>query len=126
MEVIEGILIEPVGCLAEFPSGPFLGLAYHLFDRKRKTSHSGSRAYWHLLNLIQSSNKKLEESERKLIETLEIQAVDAANVYEDVVPALSEQAVGIELFVASSLSVPRQRVFWTPFANRVLLRRLDQ
>jgi phosphoglycolate phosphatase-like HAD superfamily hydrolase len=105
MEVIEGILIEPVGCLAEFPSGPFLELAYHLFDRKRKTSHSGSRAYWHLLNLIQSSNKKLEESESKLIETFEIQAVDAANVYEDVVPALSElKAMGIKLFVASSLS----------------------
>jgi len=24
MQAIEGVLFEPVGCLAEFPSGPFL------------------------------------------------------------------------------------------------------
>jgi phosphoglycolate phosphatase-like HAD superfamily hydrolase len=105
MEVIEGILIEPVGCLAEFPSGPFLELAFHLFDRKKKASQSGSRAYWHLLNLVQSANRKMEESEKRLVETLELQAVAAANVYEDVVPALSElKAMGVKLFIASSLS----------------------
>lgn len=105
MQAIEGVLFEPVGSLAEFPSGPFLELAFRLFGRKRKTSQSGSRSYWHLLNLLQSTNKKLEEPERRLVETLELEAVAAANVYEDVVPALMElKAMGVRLFVASSLS----------------------
>jgi phosphoglycolate phosphatase-like HAD superfamily hydrolase len=105
MQAIEAVFFEPVGCLAEFPSGPFLELAFHLFGRKRKASPSGSRAYWHLLNLMQSANRKLGESERKLVGTLELQAVAAANVYEDVIPALSElKAMGSRLFVASSLS----------------------
>ncbi len=105
MQAIEGIFFEPVGCLAEFPSGPFLEAAFRLFGRKRKTSQSGSRSYWHLLNLVQSTNKKLEGSERELVEALELQAVAAANVYEDVVPALSElKTMGIRLFIASSLS----------------------
>jgi phosphoglycolate phosphatase-like HAD superfamily hydrolase len=105
MQTIEGVLFEPVGCLAEFPSDPFLELAFRLFGRKRKTSHSGSRSYWHLLNLMQSSSKELEESDTQLLEALEVQAVGAASVYEDVVPALSElKAIGVQLFIASSLS----------------------
>jgi len=112
MEVIEGILIEPVGCLAEFPSGPFLELAFRLFNRKRKASQSGSRAYWHLLNLVQSAGTKLEESERKLVETLELEAVAAANVYEDVVPALAElNGMGMKLFIATSLSGAATKCF---------------
>jgi phosphoglycolate phosphatase-like HAD superfamily hydrolase len=76
-----------------------------LFGRKWKASQSGSRAYWRLLNLVQSARKKLEESERKLVETFELEAVAAANVYEDVLPALSElKTMGIKLFIASSLS----------------------
>jgi beta-phosphoglucomutase-like phosphatase (HAD superfamily) len=118
MQAIEGILFEPVGCLAEFPSGPFLEIAFRLFGRKRKTSQSGSRSYWHLLNLIQSASKKLEESERQLVEALEVQAVDAASVYEDVVPALSElKAMRVKLFVASSLS----GAAITRFSNRYSL-----
>jgi phosphoglycolate phosphatase-like HAD superfamily hydrolase len=105
MQAIEGVLFEPVGCLAEFPSGPFLEIAFRLFGRKRKTSQSGSRSYWHLLNLMQSASKKLEESERQRVEALEVQAVAAASVYADVVPALSElKAMSVKLFIASSLS----------------------
>jgi beta-phosphoglucomutase-like phosphatase (HAD superfamily) len=105
MQSIEGILFEPVGCLGEFPSDPFLELAFRLFGRKKKISPSGSRSYWHLLNLIQSSNENLEGSDRQFIETLEIDAVLAASVYEDVVPALSElKAMSVKLLVASSLS----------------------
>lgn len=105
MQLIEGIFFEPVGCLAEFPSAPFLELASLLFGRKKKTSLSGSRAYWHLLNLMQSANRELRAAEAELAETLETQAVAAASVYEDVVPALSElKAMGVKLFIASSLS----------------------
>lgn len=105
MQAIDGVLFEPVGCLAEFPSEQFLEIAARLFDRKRTVSQSGSRSYWHLLNLMDSANKKPDESERQLVEALEVQAVAATSAYEDVAPALSElKAMGVKLFVASSLS----------------------
>ncbi len=105
MQLIEGILFEPVGCLAEFPAGPFLEISSRLFGRKKKTTASGSRAYWHLLNLIEASGKNLDGWEKELAEALEMQAVAEANVYEDVVPALAElKKMGARLFVASSLS----------------------
>ena len=105
MQSIEGILFEPVGCLAEFPSEQFLEIAVQVFDRRKKASQSGSRSYWHLLNLIEAANQKLDESNKQLIEALEVQAVAAASAYEDVVPALSElKAMGVKLFIASSLS----------------------
>jgi phosphoglycolate phosphatase-like HAD superfamily hydrolase len=105
MQLIEGIFFEPVGCLAEFPSGPFLEISSRLFGRKKKTTASGSRAYWHLLNLIEASGKNLDGPEKELAEALEMQAVAEANVYEDVAPALAElKKMGARLFVASSLS----------------------
>src|SRR5260370_7110557 len=88
MQAIEGILFEPVGCLAEFPSEQFLEIAAHLFGRRKKASQSGSRSYWHLLNLIESANKKLDESERQPIEALEVQAVAAATPYDNLAPPL--------------------------------------
>jgi len=105
MHAIEGILFEPVGCLAEFPAEPFHEIATRLFGGRRKTSKSGSRAYWHLLNLIEAADRKLDPSEREMVESLEVQAVDGASAYDDVVPALSElKAIGTRLLVASSLS----------------------
>lgn len=105
MQVFQGILFDPIGCLAEFPSAPFLEIAFRLFGRERKPTLSGSRAYWHLLNLLQSAERNLDDSEKRLAEDFELQAVDATSVYEDVVPALSElKAMGIRLFIASSLS----------------------
>jgi len=80
MRSIDGILLEPVGCLAEFPPGPF-------------------QSYW---NLLQSMN---ESSSSSSAEALEIEAVNAANIYADAVPALAElKAMGIHLSIASSLS----------------------
>jgi FMN phosphatase YigB (HAD superfamily) len=98
MQTIKGILFEPVGCLAEFPSEPFLEIAARLSGTRRKTSRSGSRAYWHLLNAMSDSEKWVEEA-------FELKAVDGATLYEDVLPALAElQAMGIRRFIASSLS----------------------
>lgn len=99
MQSIEAILFDPVGCLAEFPSEPFHEIATRVFGvPKKKPSRSGSRAYWHLLNLM-------EGSEAESIEAFEIEAADSATVYEDVLPALSElQAMGTRLYLASSLS----------------------
>ena len=105
MQVIEGILFEPVGCLAEFPPDPFLEIAFRLFGRERKPSHSGSRAYWHLLNLMESSGRSLDESEKRLAEEVELQGVASVDAYDDVAPALAElKEMGIKLLVASSLS----------------------
>ncbi len=92
-------MLEPVGCLAEFPSRPFHEIAVRLFGRKGKASPSGSRSYWHLLNLLG------DNSSSPLPEALEIEAVNASSIYDDIVPALAElKAMGIHLSIASSLS----------------------
>jgi phosphoglycolate phosphatase-like HAD superfamily hydrolase len=98
MQPIEAILFEPVGCLAEFPSEPFHEMAARLFGvPKKKPSRSGSRAYWHLLNLIEAGGGAS-------IDSLELAAAQAASLYEDVLPALSElKTMGIRLCLASSL-----------------------
>jgi beta-phosphoglucomutase-like phosphatase (HAD superfamily) len=96
---IDGILLEPVGCLAEFPPGPFHEIAVRVLGRQGKASPSGSRSYWHLLNMIG------ETSSSSLAEALEIEAVNAASIYDDTVPALAElKAMGVHLSIASSLS----------------------
>jgi|SRR5579871_2102324 len=105
METIEAILFEPVGCLADFPPEPFNEIAAQLFGRRNNPTKSASRAYWHLLNLMDVSDRKLDRSEVELFEDLEVQAVKGATLYEDVVPALVElKRMGIPLFLTSSLS----------------------
>ncbi len=105
MQTIEALLLEPVGCLAEFPSAPFHDIAVRLFGRKGKGSSSASRTYWHLLNLIDAVETPFDAEQKSVAEALEVEAVDAASFYEDVVPALAElKSMGIRLFVASSLS----------------------
>ena len=107
MQVIRGVFFEPVGCLADFPADPFLEIAARLFDRKKRPSQSGSRAFWHLLNLIEAANRTLDPPERQFVEALEVQAVESLDAYEDVVPAISElKTMGVQLFVTSSLSRP--------------------
>jgi beta-phosphoglucomutase-like phosphatase (HAD superfamily) len=98
MQIIEAILFEPVGCLAEFPAQPFNEIAAECFGRKNKPSKSGSRSYWHLLNLMEAAGNQS-------VEALELQAVEQASPYEDVIPAFTElKAMGIQLILASSLS----------------------
>jgi beta-phosphoglucomutase-like phosphatase (HAD superfamily) len=98
MQIIEAILFEPVGCLAEFPAQPFNEIAAECFGRKHKPSKSGSRSYWHLLNLMEAAGNQS-------VETLELEAVEQASPYEDVIPALTElKAMGIQLILTSSLS----------------------
>jgi beta-phosphoglucomutase-like phosphatase (HAD superfamily) len=105
MDAVETIVFEPVGCLAEFPAEPFNEIGVRFFGGKRNASKSGSRAYWHLLNLMQMSGKTLGEAENQIVEALEAEAVAGATIYEDVFPALSElKAMGVEVNIASSLS----------------------
>lgn len=111
MQNIEALLLEPVGCLAEFPSAPFHEIAVRFFGRKGKASPSASRSYWHLLNLMQAAesssaaDRKNDSTSKKMIEALEAEAVAAAHIYEDVLPVFAElQSMSIRLYLASSLS----------------------
>src|ERR1700693_3846837 len=103
MQTIDGLLLDPVGCLAEFPSGPFHEIAVRFFGRKGKASPSGSRSYWHLLNLMEEAETQMDGEAKKLIEALELEAVAGASIYEDVLPVLAElKAMGMRLCMASS------------------------
>src|SRR6266851_6831418 len=119
MQTIQGLLLDPVGCLAEFPSGPFHEIADRVFGRKmpgRKgpASPSGSRSYWHLLNLMEAETP-LKGERRNIAEALEADAVAGASLYEDVLPVLAElRTMGIRLLIASSLS----RTSVTSFVER--------
>ncbi len=122
MEIIEGILLEPVGCLAEFPAEPFHEIAARFFDPRmldKRPSRSASRSYWHLLNLIEASGKDLGASDKAAVEAIEIEAAERASLYEDVLPALLElKSMGIRLIVASSLG----EAALTRFVDRALPR----
>jgi phosphoglycolate phosphatase-like HAD superfamily hydrolase len=105
MQTIEALLVELVGCLAEFPSAPFNEIAVRVFARKRKANLSASRSYWRLLNLIDGAETPFDAEKKGIADALEIEAVDAASIYEDVAPAFAElKSMGIRVIVASSLS----------------------
>ena len=105
MQKIEGVLLEPVGCLAEFGTREFNEIAMTFYGQKRKATKSGSDAYWQLLQAMDAAPNALSEADEKTVEGLEIKAVDNAAVYEDVGPALDDlKGMGIKLFITSSLS----------------------
>jgi len=104
MQIIHAVVLEPVGCLAEFPARDFDEIAARLFQEASVHS-SGSEAFWRMLDLLETSGQSLDPSQQRLAEELEIRAVDQVEIYEDVVPALSElKGMNIQLFLASSLS----------------------
>lgn len=104
MQTIHAVLFEPVGCLAEFPSSEFDQIAARLFH-KTFVNSSGSEAYWQVLELMGRSGGKLNSADKEIAEELEVRAIDQVELYEDVVPALSElKKMGIQLIIASSLS----------------------
>lgn len=117
MRIIKAVLFEPVGCLAEFPAKEFNEIAASLFDLKERASKSGSEAYWQLLDLMQKSGNKLNATETKIAEDLELQAIESVHLYEDVAPALSElKAMSIKLLIASSLSATAVSRFLEKFS----------
>jgi len=118
MKTIDGLLLDPVGCLAEFPPGPFHEIAVRLYGRKGKPSPSGSRSYWHLLNLMEAAETSLKGERKAVAEALEAEAAGGASIYEDVLPVLAElRTMGIRLLIASSLS----RSSMTSFIERYSL-----
>ena len=105
MQSIQALLLEPIGCLAEFPPGPFHEIAARFFGRKGKASASASREYWHLLNLMDEAATPLDEEQIAAMEALELEAINAASLYEDVRPVLVElKSMGVQLAFTTSLS----------------------
>jgi phosphoglycolate phosphatase-like HAD superfamily hydrolase len=115
MQKISAILFEPVGCLAEFPPEPFNGILTRVFDAPAAFD-SGSEAYWRLLEVMEEAGRELTPAEAAAVQELELVAVEDAQGYEDVAPALAElHAMGVTLLVASSLSAPAINAFLERF-----------
>jgi phosphoglycolate phosphatase-like HAD superfamily hydrolase len=116
---INGVIFELVGCLAEFPSEEFDEIAVHFFGSRTYTSSSGSESYWRLLDSMERSGARFERCDAALVERLELQAVERANAYEDVVSAVSElREMGLMLAIASSLSAKAVTRFLEKFSFR--------
>jgi phosphoglycolate phosphatase-like HAD superfamily hydrolase len=117
MRVIKAVLIEPVGCLAEFPAAEFNEIARRVFESELPIAESGSEAYWYLLDLMEQAGSALKASHAALAEQLELQAVERAQLYEDVAPALAAlNAMNVTLLVASSLSATAANRFLEKFS----------
>ena len=117
MRVIKAVLIEPVGCLAEFPAADFNEIARRVFESELPIGESGSEAYWYLLDLMEQAGSALNPSNAAIAEQLELQAIERAQLYEDVAPALAAlQAMDITLLTASSLSTTAANRFLEKFS----------
>ena len=105
METIKAVLLEPVGCLAEFRPDEFVSAAVDLFGAGPDPEATGSQAYWHLLGLMEQRTAAAENLLR--LEQLELQAVEHADLYEDVRWSLEElKSLGVAAVMVSSLSRP--------------------
>ena len=117
MRAIKAVLIEPVGCLAEFPAGEFNEIARRVFESELPIGESGSEAYWSLLDLMEQAGSALTPRNAAIAEQLELQAIGRAQLYEDVAPALAAlQAMDITLLIASSLSATPVNRFLETFS----------
>jgi phosphoglycolate phosphatase-like HAD superfamily hydrolase len=105
VEAIKAVLFEPVGCLAEFRPDEFVSAAADLFGAGPNPEATGSQAYWRLLGLMEQRAASAEMLLR--LQQLELQAVEHAELYEDVRWSLEElKSLGVAPVLASSLSRP--------------------
>jgi beta-phosphoglucomutase-like phosphatase (HAD superfamily) len=103
MESIKAVLLEPVGCLAEFAPDAFNSAAADLFGARPDAEASGSQAYWRLMGLM--DERPLSGADLARLAELEVAAVEHADLYEDALPALAElKSLGVATVLASSLS----------------------
>jgi beta-phosphoglucomutase-like phosphatase (HAD superfamily) len=104
VDTIAAVMLEPVGCLAEFHVEQFDAAARELYGVAADPSPSGSLAYWRLLGLIDGNSAPFLQSPAR-VEGLEIAAVEGAELYEDVGPALEKlRAANVSAHLVSSLS----------------------
>jgi beta-phosphoglucomutase-like phosphatase (HAD superfamily) len=103
VDAIKAVLLEPVGCMAEFRADEFNGAAADLFGVNQDPAATGSQAYWRLLGLIEQRAASTESLLR--LDELELRAVEHADLYEDVRSSLEElKALDVAAVLVSSLS----------------------
>jgi phosphoglycolate phosphatase-like HAD superfamily hydrolase len=104
VENIKVVLLEPVGCLAEFRADEFDAAARELLGAgaEVEASSSGAQAYWRLVDMIGQRESGVA---KERLESLETAAVELADLYEDVLPSLEKlRKGGVEIYLVSSLS----------------------
>jgi beta-phosphoglucomutase-like phosphatase (HAD superfamily) len=103
VEAIKAVLLEPVGCLAEFRADEFNRAAADLFGANHDPAATGSQAYWRLLGLMEQ--RAVPAASLLRLQELELQAVQHADLYEDVRSSLEElKALDVAAVLVSSLS----------------------
>jgi phosphoglycolate phosphatase-like HAD superfamily hydrolase len=116
LQKIRAVLFDPVGCLAEFQPDEFNAALARVFNQQ-DTRETGSDAYWHLLDVMDDIGHEMTPDQSAVLTELELQAVEKADCYEDVTPALAElNAMGITLLIASSLSAAAVNRFLEKFS----------
>ncbi|HLH95823.1 MAG TPA: HAD hydrolase-like protein [Xanthobacteraceae bacterium] len=103
MQTIKAVFFEPVGCLAEFRRDEFDRAAELLRADEVAPDVSASQVYWRLLVLMQQQPLTGETAAK--LKALELSAVEHADLYEDVAPALTSlKSFGIAAYIVSSIS----------------------
>jgi beta-phosphoglucomutase-like phosphatase (HAD superfamily) len=105
VDAIKAVLFEPVGCLAEFRADEFNAAAAQLFAATADAASTGSQAYWRLMGLVEQQPDALTAESLARLQDLELRAVEHADLYPDVGPALAElRDLGVATILVSSLS----------------------
>lgn len=104
MQAIQAVILEPVGCLAEFRAEEFNEAALLLSRSTGVALMTGSQAYWRFVRLL-ARRGSLTPPIRSALEKLELQAIENSQLYEDVTLALRQlKQMDINVLMASSLS----------------------
>jgi beta-phosphoglucomutase-like phosphatase (HAD superfamily) len=105
VDQIKAVLLEPVGCLAEFRAEEFNRAVADLFAPAGDAPATGSLAYWRLMGLAAPRYDSLVPPDRARWQAIELEAVEHADLYPDVRACLDELAqLGVAALMASSLS----------------------
>jgi beta-phosphoglucomutase-like phosphatase (HAD superfamily) len=119
VQSIKAVLIEPVGCLAEFTREPFDQAGAELFGLPAEPGATGSQAYWRLIRHMEHRAVSPEVLSR--LTAFELRAANEAELYDDVRSSLAALApIGIGVILTSSLS----RAAVTRFVERHALSNL--
>jgi beta-phosphoglucomutase-like phosphatase (HAD superfamily) len=122
MRAIQAVLLEPAGCLAEFQAADFIQAARQLSSNAGAEPTTGSQAYWRFVKLLGQTGGGPSLLERKDVQKFELQAVDNAELYEDVTAALHQlRQMDVKVLIASSLSRAAVDRFLERFSLRELL-----
>ena len=93
MEAIKAVLLEPVGCLAEFRAAEFDRAARDVFGFSGDDATSGSHAYWRLLAQVASGWSGISDASRSRLAEIEMAAVEQAELYEDIASSLQKLCI---------------------------------